>query len=202
MNTNNPISNIRVYGIANSFRVAKYPMSADTSKIKTDLDRAKKLAHAKAGSGHDNFLKGIVAQFDLTFSIKAWTEAERYSFFNIVSSQSTMHRITTLSISDTSFDAHTDKRCIEILREKIEKYNLREDKSTNKAKDEYLNILYSVPVGLKLTDCPKLCLDGISTNYQQLKTIYFQRKDHKLKEWQLFCKQLETEFPYFFELIL
>lgn len=150
---------------------------------------------ALSGSGRDNFLKGIIAQFDLTFTIKAWIEAERYSFFNIVSSQSTMHRITTLSLSDTSFDVHTDKRCIEILREKIERYNSIEDKSTNKAKDEYLNILYSVPVGLKLTA-------GISTNYQQLKTIYFQRKDHKLKEWQLFCKQLETEFPYFFELIL
>ena len=43
------------------------------------------LAHAKSGSGHDNFLKGIIAQFDLTFTIKAWTEAERYHFFDIVS---------------------------------------------------------------------------------------------------------------------
>jgi hypothetical protein len=29
---------------------------------------------------------------------------------------------------------------------------------------------------------------GMTTNYLQLKTIYFQRKNHKLKEWKWFCE--------------
>lgn len=40
----------------------------------------------------------------------------------------------------------------------------------------------------------------ISTNYLQLKTIYSQRKNHKLKEdWGAFCKWCE-ELPMFLEL--
>lgn len=34
---------------------------------------------------------------------------------------------------------------------------------------------------------------GISTNYLQLKTIYSQRKSHKLKnDWGYFCDFIET----------
>ena len=33
---------------------------------------------------------------------------------------------------------------------------------------------------------------GISTNYLQLKTIYSQRKNHKLQEWRYFCNWIET----------
>jgi hypothetical protein len=41
-----------------------------------------------------------------------------------------------------------------------------------------------------------------STNYEQLATIYKQRKHHKLKEdWGAFCKFIE-ELPYAKELII
>jgi len=57
-------------------------MSTDVNDCTDTLTQnIKKLAHAKSGSGHDNFLKGVIVQFDLTFTIKAWTEAERYHFF-------------------------------------------------------------------------------------------------------------------------
>ena len=46
----------------------------------------KKLANAPRGSGHDNFLHGILLGFDLTLSNKAWVEWERYHFQDIVSS--------------------------------------------------------------------------------------------------------------------
>ena len=37
------------------------------------------------------------------------------------------------------------------------------------------------------------------TNYQQLKTMYKQRRYHKLKEWHVFCDWVET-LPHFLEL--
>ena len=43
-------------------------------------------------------------QFDLTFSLKAWVEAERYHFLDFVSSQSTMHRITRMDIEEEFLD--------------------------------------------------------------------------------------------------
>jgi hypothetical protein len=175
-------------------------MSIDVNDCTDTLTQnIKKLAHAKSGSGHDNFLKGIVVQFDLTFTIKAWTEAERYHFFDIVSSQSTMHRISKFELKDASFSEYTDVEIKQRLKELIDAYNEYSTDTVGKAgedlkKDKYLELLYSVPVGLKLTA-------GITTNYQQLKTIYFQRKNHRLPEWRLFCKQLE-DLPYFKELIL
>jgi hypothetical protein len=33
---------------------------------------------------------------------------------------------------------------------------------------------------------------GISTNYLQLKTIYNQRKHHKLEDWKIFCNWIES----------
>ena len=44
------------------------------------------------------------------------------------------------------------------------------------------------------------CLGAtMTTNYQQLKTMYHQRKYHKLKEWGVFCKWCES-LPQFIEL--
>jgi hypothetical protein len=34
-----------------------------------------------------------------------------------------------------------------------------------------------------------------------LKTIYYQRKNHKLPEWREFCQWIE-ELPYFKDLVL
>ena len=53
---------------------------------------------------------------------------------------------------------------------------------------KYLEILYSNPCGMKLTA-------RITTNYRQLKTIYAQRKTHRLPEWRAFCEWIE-KLPY------
>ena len=81
------ISNVKIYGLADSIKASKYPMSVDVSSLNCELtDTVKKLGSAKPGTGHDNFLTGIIAQFDLTFTVKAWTEAQRYHWFDFVSS--------------------------------------------------------------------------------------------------------------------
>jgi hypothetical protein len=51
--------------------------------------------------------------------------------------------------------------------------------------ENYLRLLYNIPVGFRLTA-------GMTTNYQQLKTIYQQRKTHRLPEWKAFCAWIET----------
>lgn len=190
----NLINNVEVYGLGKSIKVSKYPKSININDCTEDITkRTVSLASADRGSGHDNFLKGIIVQFDLCFTIKAWTEAERYHWFDIVSSQSTMHCITKFDIRNQCYK-YVDKRIIDIIEEKVNYYNSIEDKSSDEAKEAYLDVLYNVPVGFQLTA-------GITTNYQQLKTIYYQRRNHRLPEWKEFCKWVET-LPYFKELIL
>jgi len=174
------IKNVNVYGLDNAVRVAKFPMTKDAEEVNSDiLNITNTLGAAKIGSGHNNFLKGIIVQFDLTVSIKLWTEAERYHWFEIISSQSTMHSITKFELTSERFNSHVDVRAIELLKDKIALY--KKDMSA----ERYLDVLYNVPVGCNLTA-------GISTNYLQLKTIYKQRTNHRLTEWLLFCKWIES----------
>ena len=145
-------------------------------------------------------MTGIVVQFDLTFSNKAWVEAERYKFLNFVSSQSTMHRITKFNLDEVYME-YTDPRIVAIMKEKVAEYNALMSKITaekekgndvsdlrKEADRRYLEILYSNPAGFRLTA-------KMTTNYRALKTIYHQRKDHRLPEWKAFCAWVET-LPY------
>lgn len=186
------LSNVKVYGLDESVKASKYPMSVDIDELSCAITPTTvKLGRAPAGSGHDQYLTGIVVQFDLTFTVKAWTEAERYHFFDFVSSQSTMHRITKFDLDDAYIE-YVDPRIVNIMREKVDLYNLMcerpEYDAETKAK-AYLEILYSNPCGFRLTA-------RMTTNYRQLKTIYRQRENHRLPEWREFCRWIEG-LPYF-----
>lgn len=113
------VSNVKVYGLEDSIRRAKFPMSVDINNLSTEITPGiQKLAQAERGSGHDNWLKGVIVQFDLTFTNKAWPEAERYHWFDFVSSQSTMHRITKFDL-DKAYIHYVDKRIIDVVKEKV-----------------------------------------------------------------------------------
>jgi hypothetical protein len=198
------VHNIKVYGLEESIKRAKYPMSTDINKLNSELTKGiKSLANSNKGEGHDQWLTGVVVQFDLTFTVKAWTEAERYHFLDFVSSQSTMHRITKFNL-DEAYCKYVDPRIVEIMKEKVAEYNALEnydmaDVKLHQDLDElkrkkYLEILYSNPCGFKLTA-------GMTTNYRQLKTIYAQRKSHRLPEWRELCAEIE-KLPMFKELCL
>ena len=181
------VSNVEVYGLENSIKRAKYPKSVNIDELNSELTKGiKALGNSKKGEGHDNFLNGIIVQFDLTFTIKAWTEMERYHFIDFVSSQSTMHRITKFDL-DKAYIEYTDPRMIEIMQQLVAQYN------ADPTPDNYLKVLYSNPAGFKLTA-------GMTTNYRQLKTIYYQRKNHRLPEWKMFTEWITT-LPMFKELI-
>ncbi len=182
------ITNTKVYGLDESIIRAKYPMSTDISKLTSQVTKGiLALAGCEKGTGHDNWLNGVLVQFDLTYTVKAWTEAERYHFLDFVSSQSTMHRIAQFDL-DQQYDEHTDPRSIAIVKELVARYNETKDP------EDYLRVLMSNPCGFRLTA-------GMTTNYRQLKTIYAQRRTHRLPEWREFCAWIET-LPMAQDLIL
>ncbi len=181
------VHNAKVFGLADSIRRAKFPMATDVNALNTELTKGiKALAQSGRGEGHDQFLTGVIVQFDLTFSNKAWVEAERYHFLDFVSSQSTMHRITKFEL-DNAYNKYVDTRIVEIMKEKIKDYNelVATDASAEEKAEKYLEVLYSNPAGFQLTA-------GMTTNYRQLKTIYAQRKNHRLPEWREFCEWIKT----------
>ena len=200
------VENVCLYDVKESIKASKYPMSVDINKLNDDVTKTvKKLASTDVGSGDDNFLNGFRIAFDLTFSNKAWGEMERYHFMDFVSSQSTMHKITKFELK-SQCNKYVDSRIIDIVQEYINEYNrlsnldnvnLTEKVAKNRAdimKELYLTILYNIPSGFQLTA-------RMTTNYRQLKTIYFQRRNHRLPEWREFCRWIE-QLPYFKEWVL
>lgn len=198
------LSNIRVYELAESIYSSGYPMLntpptedefiEEVSYIAKDIankvytnkhiKRAIKLANAKGG-GHNQWLTGVLVSFDMDFTLKGWTEAERYKYLVFVSSMSTMHRISQM---DSSFSDRVDQRVIDILNEKIDKYN------KTKSLDDYRDILDNLPSGLRLTA-------RMTTNYRCLRNVYEQRNTHRLEIWQQFCNEIK-ELPMAKELII
>ena len=190
------IENVNVYDLDQSLIASGYPLVTEIkqrSVEEKDLSRAIKLsiASVRDNGAHGQFLTGIRVAFDLTFSNKAWVEAERYRFLEFVSSQSTMHRICKFDLNN-QYNQYVDPRVIAIMQEKVKEYNELEDGEAKTQK--YLEILYTNPAGFELTA-------RITTNYRCLKNIYKQRKNHRLPEWREFCKWIET-LPYAQELIL
>ena len=199
MDYNDIISNVKIYDLEESLIASGYPMR--TKKIVHDLgtqdfERGERLVKAtlNGNTAHHQFLTGVRVNFDLTFTNKAWVEAERYRFLEFVSSQSTMHRITKFDL-DGQYIEYVDPRIIEIMKEKVALYNemitrkeAGEDIGEDTLKKLYLEILYSNPAGFKLTA-------RMTTNYRCLRNIYIQRRNHRLPEWRAFCRWIET-LPY------
>lgn len=140
--------------------------------------RAVKLCRNTTNSGHCTFLSGIVVHMDITATVKWWVQWQRYHFQQIVSSMSTMHRLRQMMRAGTiHFNENTDAAVVDAFLQLLD----REDVT-----DEQL--AYSCPMGLELTA-------SVVTNYLQLRTIYSQRRNHKLAEWRDFCNFVENSLP-------
>lgn len=208
------IFNDVVYGIEESLIASGYPMRSDIIDEFTydtdgkaiinekDIKRGFKLGNVPGSSGHDNFLKGIIVQFDVTYP-NYWTpQFQRYSFHDIVSSTSKMHRLASMDLNDTC-NKYVDKVVIDNLNKWISVYNsipkgsdkVEVDGNEYTKYEIFMKIISNTPLGFEQTM-------RVTSNYLQLKTIYKQRRHHKLKEdWGAFCDWCET-LPHFKEFCL
>lgn len=185
------VFNIKVYGIEQSLIRAGYPyqtevnedmdtMIAQYSITPQMLARGKKLGNTDIGSGHSNYLKGIIVQMDITAPQYWWQQAQRYHWFDIISSQSKMHKLTEMNLGDMLYSG-VGSTAIKNVQGYIEMYN--DDKC------DLEDILDNLPMGFEYTA-------GITTNYLQLRTMHSQRRNHRLSQWQIFCDVVE-QLPLF-----
>lgn len=202
-----PITNIKIYDLPETLVASGYAMiegyseeavKGEVAQILLDhiddnltenrhYKRAMKLTKAPLNSGHVSWAKGVVVSMDITFTNKAWIELQRYHFIDIITSMSTMHRISKFELEE-AFNEYTDPIIIHHLKYLQKEYN------ENPTKENYLKLLYSTPSGLQMTG-------RVTTNYLQLMNIYQQRRTHRLPEWRYFCQQLLEELPLFYELL-
>ncbi|MDX1279386.1 hypothetical protein [Oceanihabitans sediminis] len=167
------IKNTKIYGLDDSLKASGYPMSTDMDSVDSNLERLTKLGTSKPGSGHDCALKGIIVQADIIAPQYWWPQFQRYHFADIISSQSKMHRLLAFDLED-QVNRYVVPETIETLK------TLRRNYNDDSSRENWMKLLANTPLGFNLGA-------KITTNYLQLKTIYNQRKGHKLPEWKYFC---------------
>lgn len=186
------ISNYKVYDLKESVIACRNAMRVDLpqyseSDFLESLERAKKLVRHGGGSGHTNFRKGIRVSFDIKYPNYFSPELQRYGFLDIVCSSSKMHKLCTMNM-DVCFNKYVTELSKQQMKELVAQYN------NDKTYDSFMRMLSNCPQGIEL-------FMRCSTNYEQLATIYKQRRGHRLKEdWGAFCDFIES-LPYAKELI-
>ena len=178
------ITNTEIYGLEKSVIASGYPMvksndflmrvGMSDEEYDKHFKRACKLG--RLSGGHNNFLKGIIVQFDLTYPQYLTPQLQRYNFIDIISSQSKMHTLTKSKDIGGNCNKHVWLLLVGMINERIEDYNTTNPKYRHKL---FMEIISNLPMGYELTM-------AISTNYLQLLNIYNQRKNHRLEDWKVF----------------
>lgn len=187
------ITNVKVYDleecvIASRNAMRLTPPEYTKEEFEASLPRAIQLAKCGGGSGHSNFRKGIRVSFDIKYPNYISPELQRYGFVDIVTSNSKIHKLVNMDM-DLCFNKYVTECSKNQMKE------LLEDWRKNKTYENFMILLSNCPQGIEL-------FMRCSTNYEQLATIYRQRRHHKLKEdWGAFCKFVES-LPFARELIL
>ena len=214
------VQNIKIYDLEESIIASRNAMRLTPPKytkeeFEQSLERAKKLAKTPNGSGHQTFLSGIRVSFDIKYPNYISPELQRYHWVDIVTSASKIHRLMEMDL-DMCCNKYVTKSMIEEMQVHIAKYKaIKEDKEDNiyfwemrdgsyhktETKEDslyfaFMRCISNCPQGIEL-------FMRVSTNYLQLKTIYHQRKNHRLVEdWvDGFCLDFVEKLPYFEEFI-
>ena len=188
------ITNWKIYDLKESVIAARNamrltPPEYTDEEFEASLPRAIKLANTPQGSGHSTFLCGIRVAFDIKYPAYFSPELQRYHFNDIVCSSSKMHRLVNMNM-DLCFNEYVTEDSKSMMKNLIQIYN------RDKSYENFMRVLSNCPLGIEL-------FMRCTTNYLALRTIYHQRKNHKLKtDWvEGFCKNFVEKLPYANEFI-
>lgn len=176
-----------------------------------DMDLCRRLING--GSEHRKFLRQIMVSVDITAPRYWWTEFDTYKVGTTANSTSTMHKLASTPITLDCFETddyepnlvyHIDDigdndidetigDITELIIEKLEL--LRQKYNETKDKRYWKELIRLLPNGWLQTRT-------VTMNYENLRSMYHQRENHKLSEWHQFCKWVEDDLPYSKELII
>jgi len=149
----------------------------------------------RAGSSDRKFLRQIMVSVDITGPLYWYKEFDTYKIGTTANSTSTMHKISSTPITPTCFEL--DDYNNEVFNPELFIDNLETlRKKYNETKDQryWKELIRWLPEGWLQTRT-------VTLNYEILRNIYSQRKNHRLTEWHQFCDWIKT-LPYSKELIL
>lgn len=153
-----------------------------------DMNLAKRLI--AGGSEHRKFLRQIIVSVDITAPLYWWKEFDTYKVGTVANSTSTMHTIHKKEFELDDFSHENLK--YEYIQDGISYFALWAEDSLkntinklNRARELFLKtkdkkywwlMIQLLPTSYNQTRT-------ITMNYENLRTMYHQRKNHKLNEW-------------------
>ena len=174
-----------------------------------DLSLAQRMI--RAGSSDRKFLRQIMVSIDITAPLYWWKEFDTYKIGTTANSTSTMHKLASTPITKECFE-------LEDLENDLILFDNNEPWSQNLSFAEYWDELISTLECIRkkynqtkdkrywkelIRLLPEAWLQTrtVTMNYEVLRNMYSQRKNHRLVEWHEFCEWIMT-LPYARELIL
>ena len=162
-----------------------------------DMGLAKRLI--AGGSEHRKFLRQIFVTVDITAPLLWWKEADTYKIGTVANSTSTMHKLASTPITldcfelgdyspeldmidDVPLGLRVDS-FIDDLEQMRQKYLMTNDKRYWKELVRWL------PNGWLQTRT-------VTMNYENLLSMYHQRRNHKLTEWSIDFINFIKSLPY------
>lgn len=199
------IENIAEYGIEPAIRGMRNPMNSwaksdtkylfdENMKVVPILgknDRDLMLRLAAAGPEHRKFMRMMTVTMDITAPLYWWKEMDTYKVGTVCDSCSTMHKIHAkpFSIDDFSTE-HLTMPMLEAFAAFIPNLeNCRQEYLKCEDKIWWWNMIQMLPSSYNQRRTMQF-------NYEVLRNIYWQRKNHKLTEWRTFCETILSELRY------
>lgn len=177
---------------------------------KNDMKLAQTLI--KAGNEHRKFMRQIFVSVDITAPLYWWKEFDTYKVGTVANSTSTMHKLATTPITLDCFEIDDYDRNLSLTDnpkdddglDNISTFeediiyvleNIRQKYLETKDKRYWKELVRWLPESW-------LQKRTITMNYENVRNMYFQRRNHKLTEWsESFIKWVES-LPYAEELIM
>lgn len=175
-----------------------------------DMKLAQRLI--KAGNEHRKFMRQIFVSVDITAPLYWWKEFDIYKVGTVANSTSTMHKLATTPITLDCFEIDDYDRDLSLADnpkdddelDNISTFeediiyvleNIRQKYLETKDKRYWKELVRWLPESWLQTRT-------VTMNYENIRNMYFQRRNHKLTEWsESFVKWVET-LPYAEELII
>ena len=166
----------------------------------------------KAGNEHRKFMRQIFVSVDITAPLYWWKEMDQYRINITTNSTSTMHKLATTPITLDCFEIDDYDRNLSLADnpkdddglDNISTFeediiyvleNIRQKYLETKDKRYWKELVRWLPESW-------LQKRTITMNYENIRNMYFQRRNHKLTEWsESFIKWVES-LPYAKELIM
>ena len=170
-----------------------------------DMELAQKLISAGAPS-HRKFLRQIFVSFDITAPIFFWKEFDTYKVATVRNSTSTMHKITSKPITRDCFtmeslEATNLTYYIDEFGQSVPFTDIL-IRMCEELRSKYLetgDVIYWKAL-IEMLPCGWEQMSTFTCNYETLRSMFFDRRFHKLSEWHIFCAWIKS-LPYSAELI-